>query len=174
MPECDCGIGMVLFLARMRRVVGAQDIGDAVGDARPDARRDAPCRAPAGSSAHRCRAAYRPSRPASGDAASPRRWPRPCGRPGRPSRRRSRYAAHGCACRSCAPAPTSRVVQLIATSGERQTGWLDGSPGTRRCLRSSQHIFVFGVEGGAPRDRAQDGLDAVIVRAPAASRWTSP
>ncbi len=45
-------------------------------------------------------------------------------------------------CRTCTRAPvscairTSRCVQVSATSGERQTGWLAGSPVTRKPIRS--------------------------------------
>ena len=35
------GVGVVLLLARVRRVVGAEDVDDAVGERRPDRLRDA-------------------------------------------------------------------------------------------------------------------------------------
>ncbi len=101
------------------------------------ARRDGRRRAPADSSAPACRAARsNPARPASGDAASPRRLRRPCARRGRRSPPRWRRAAHGRACRSRARAATRRCVQSSARVASRQTGCERGSPSTRRFMRS--------------------------------------
>ena len=94
-------IGVVLFLARVRGVVRAQHIHHAVARPPPRWPGGAARRAPAGSSARRCRGARSTrARPASGDAASPPRWPSPCGRPGTPSPRPSRRAARARACRA--------------------------------------------------------------------------
>ena len=112
-------------------------------------------RAPAGSSARRCRAARSSrARPASGDAASPRRSPSPCA-----SARNAISSAvetcSTCTRRLCFSASrTSRRVAIIAASSSRHSGCEDGSPG-RRVHALFEPRLVLGMERGAPRQSAR-------------------
>ena len=125
------GIGLGLFLQRVRRVVGAQHIDEAGLRAPARGRRGDGPRAPAGSSGSGCRAARSHRRRRSDDAASPRRWRYPCWRRAAAIPRRSRYAAHGCACRLRAPgAAGARCRGARPRHRARRDGWRDRP---RRC-----------------------------------------
>ncbi len=118
-------------------------------------RRDGAPRAPAGSSAAGFRAGrnHRPRR--SDDAASPRRWRYPCWRRAAAFPRRSRHAAHGCACRLGAPGASRRSVREPRGLGIAPDGMARRD--RRRAVRScagAQAEFVLAVEGGAARDVA--------------------
>ena len=156
-------IGLCLLLQRMRRVVGAEHVDDALRDAAPDAVA-MPCRrAPAGSSATACRAAHSRRPTASGDAASPRRSRHPCA---------LRGTAISSAVEMCSTWMRARASRAMPHQplGAAQCRDLVAPDRMRRRVAGdafakpfAQAEFVLGMEGGAAARVPQDRGDAFIV-----------